>query len=451
MSAMSLSSIAQETGGQLQGEAAFDCVSTDTRTIEPGALYVALTGENFNGNRFVSAAMERGAVAVVVSEQLSENIPHIKVADTRNALGMIARSNRRLFKGPVVALTGSAGKTTCKELVSAILQQSGAVLATRGNLNNEVGVPLTLLNIDPHHQYAVIEMGASQQGDIAYLCQFTKPDVALVTNAMPAHMQSFGSLESIARTKGEIFESLTGSGIAVINLDDQFSGQWRKQAGDCQIVSFSIHDTSADVFARDINSQAAAGSEFVLCYRGEEALICLPLLGAHNIANALAASAACLALGVEFGDVKAGLEHVEAVAGRLKLLQGRGGISLIDDSYNANPGAVKAAIDTLSGYGGRTCLVLGNMAELGEKAESLHRDIGSYAREKGVGQMLLVGEWAQAVVEGFGDSAICFEDMESLLNGCDKYINSDVVLVKGSRSAGMERVVNYLSVDGGEQ
>jgi UDP-N-acetylmuramoyl-tripeptide--D-alanyl-D-alanine ligase len=451
MSAMSLSSIAEETGGQLQGEAVFNFVSTDTRTIEPGALYVALTGENFNGNRFVSGAMEKGAVAAVVSEPPSENIPHLKVADTRKALGIIARSNRRLFKGPVVALTGSAGKTTCKELVSSILQQSGAVLATRGNLNNEVGVPLTLLAIDPHHQYAVIEMGASQQGDIGYLCQFAEPDVALVTNAMPAHMQSFGSLESIARTKGEIFESLTGSGVAVINLDDPFSGQWREQAGECHVISFSTHDTAADVYARNINSQAVAGSEFVLSYRAEEALIRLPLLGAHNIANALAASAACLALGVEFGAVKAGLEHIEAVAGRLKVLKGKGGISLIDDSYNANPGAVKAAIDTLSGYDGRTCLILGNMAELGDKAEFLHREIGSYARKKGIQQMLVVGEWAEAVVEGFGEAAICFEDMESLLSGCDKYINSDVVLVKGSRSAGMERVVSCLSVDGGEQ
>lgn len=451
MSTMSLSSVAKETGGQLHGEAVFTSVSTDTRTITKDALYVALKGENFDGNRFVSNAIAKGAVAAVLSEQPSEDVAHINVDDTRKALGLIARSNRRLFQGPVVALTGSAGKTSCKEMLSSILRQSGKVLATSGNLNNEVGVPLTLLAIEPDHQYAVIEMGASQHGDIAYLCQFAEPDVALVTNAMPAHMQSFGSLENIARTKGEIFESLAGDGVAVINLDDSFSGQWLEQAANSRVISFSTHNTAADVYATNINTQAVAGSEFVLCYQGEESLIGLPLLGAHNIANALAASAACLALGVELAAVKAGLEHVEAIAGRLKPLKGKGGISLIDDSYNANPGAVKAAIDTLSGYTVRTCLVLGNMAELGEKSELLHRQIGRYAREKGIRQMLVVGEWAEAVVEEFGESAKSFDDMESLLSGCDQYLDSDVVLVKGSRSAGMERVVSWLSVDEGEQ
>lgn len=451
MSQMSLSSLVKATGGQVIGDALFTGVSTDSRTVEQGALYVALKGENFNGNQFVVSACENGAVAAVVSEPQPEDFPHITVADTRKALGMIARENRRLFEGPVVAMTGSAGKTTCKEMVASILLQAGDVLATRGNLNNEIGVPLTLLAIEPHHQYAVVEMGASRQGDIAYLCQFAEPNVVLVTNAMPAHMQSFGSLETVASTKGEIFESLADSGVAIINQDDFFASQWREQAGDARIIGFSACDASADVYARDININSTQGLQFSLCYQGQEQPINLSLLGTHNVANALAASAACLALGVELNVIKAGLESVEAVSGRLKRLKGKEGRLLIDDSYNANPFAVKAAIDALSAFGSSTCLALGNMAELGERAEDLHCEIGCYAREKGVGQLLVTGEFGRAVVEGFGEGAMYFETLELMLNDCEKFISSDVVLVKGSRSAGMERLVNKLKIDGGEK
>ncbi len=445
MSAMSLATLVNDTGGHLTGDALFSRVSTDTRSIQAGDLYVALSGKNFDGNQFVSAAFERGAAAAIVTRAPEVDIPNINVDDARRALGAIARNNRRQFKGPVVALTGSAGKTSCKEMVSTILQQLGPVLATRGNLNNEIGVPQTLLAIDAQHKYAVVEMGASRQGDISYLCQFAEPDVVLVTNAMPAHMESFGSLQTVAATKGEIFESSSPTSVAVINLDDQFAGQWREQAGERRVVAFSVSDYSADVCAKNINS-TAKGLRFLLCYRGEELTVSLALLGRHNVANALAASAACFALGVSISDVRKGLETVKAVPGRLKLLPGKRGITLIDDSYNANPGAVKAAVDVLAEFGDASCLVLGTMAELGEQAEALHREVGRYTREAGINRLLAVGEWADAVVDGFGEGASGFDDMKALLAACEENTEASVVLVKGSRSAGMERVVELLKL-----
>ncbi|MEE8060008.1 MAG: UDP-N-acetylmuramoyl-tripeptide--D-alanyl-D-alanine ligase [Pseudomonadales bacterium] len=457
MSALALSDIALAVGGHLEGDARFDHVCTDTRTLQAGDLFVALVGDNFDANSFVAQAANSGAVAAVVSRRpelsSSENspeksnpeqsIPHLLVGDTRVALGCIARSNRRQFTGPVIALTGSAGKTTCKEMIASILAECGLVLSTRGNLNNEIGVPLTLLEISQEHQYAVIEMGASRAGDIEYLAQFVEPDVALVTNAMPVHVASFGGIETIAQTKGEIFKSLAVDGIAVINLDDPHASQWQQQAAGRRVFHFSKDNSQAEVYARNIQLHSSGETSFTLCSVDGEVEIQLALLGEHNIQNALAASASAIAADATLDQVKCGLAKVRPVAGRLKSIC-LPGLRVIDDSYNASPGSVKAAIDVLVSFSGRRCLLLGTMGELGAEAERLHREVASYARDKGVEQFIVVGEFAEMMAQVFGPPASSFKTMDNLLAVLNKQLCADVVLVKGSRFTRMERVVDTL-------
>ena len=444
MSSLSLGLLAQALGASASAEAACSRVWTDTRSIQPGDLFVALSGEHFDGNAFVAEAVKKGAVAAVVSRKPDIDIPHIVVEDTRWALGIIARVNRRHFTGKLLALTGSAGKTSCKEMLAAILSECGNTHSTQGNFNNEVGVPLTLLRLSEDQDYAVIEMGAAKGGDIAYLCEFAEPDIALVTNAMAAHIEGFGSLETVAKTKGEIFQSLPADGVAIINLDSPFFPLWQAQAAGRSTMTFSLENSAADVYARQIQLSAEKGVAFTFCCPQGEAKVQLQLLGQHNIANALAAGAAALAAGANLDQLVAGLENVGAVNGRLTQLQAQAGFTVIDDSYNANPEAVKAAIDVLAGFEGRHCLVLGNMAELGEESESLHREVGAYAKEKGIKQVLAIGEFADAVIEGFGIDGESFHEMEQLLSHCRDLSDVDVVLVKGSRSAKMERVVTAL-------
>lgn len=446
MSALKLSCIAEQMAGQIKEDASFNSVCTDTRHLQQGDLFVALRGENFDGNRFVAKAANGGAVAAIVDGACDVAIPQLVVADTREALGVVARCNRRLFAGPVIALTGSAGKTTCKEMIAAILTECGDVLATVGNLNNEVGVPLTLLQINSEHDYAVIEMGASRAGDIEYLCRFAEPDIALLTNAMPAHIEGFGDLDTVASTKGEIFESLDDDGIAIINYDDRFFGQWRVQAGERKTVSFSRSDAAADVYARDIQMQGDGVSRFTLCSWQGSVEISLSLLGKHNITNALAAAAATLAAGASLLAVQAGLGAVTAVKGRMQVHH-LPNLTVIDDSYNANPVAVNAAIDALVGFPGKRCLMLGKMAELGSESASLHDDVAAYAKKKGVDQLIVTGDYAPAQAAVFGAGAHAFGSVEGLLKNLKKFTDADVVLVKGSRSAQMERVVDAL-IDG---
>lgn len=443
MSALALSDIAVLVGGRVTGQAHVDHVCTDTRALQPNSLFVALQGENFDGNRFAVQAVNDGAAAAVVSRSPECAIPHVLVDDTRQALALIARENRRQFSGPVVALTGSAGKTTCKEMIASILAECGQVLATKGNLNNEIGVPLTLLTIDSHHQYAVIEMGASRPGDIQYLMQFAEPAVALVTNAMPAHMASFGSLDAIVKTKGEIFEYLSADGIAVVNFDDPAAAQWRQQSASQKIIYFSQSNSSADIYARHIQQRECGEVSFTLCTTDAEVAISLPLLGEHNIANAVAAAAAAIAVGADLNQVKKGLQSVEAVAGRLKVIR-LSALTVIDDSYNASPGSVTAAIDVLATFPGKRCLLLGTMAELGADAERLHGEVAAYARDKGIEQLILVGEYAKGMAKIFGPMASSFDILENLLPVLSQQLTADVVLVKGSRFTRMERVVDML-------
>lgn len=443
MSALLLSDIASETGGQLFGEASVHNVCTDTREVKPGDLFVALAGEHYDGNQFVSDASNAGAVAAVVSGNVTADIPYVKVDDTRFALGQIARMNRRKFSGPVVALTGSAGKTTTKEMVANILSGQGAVLATEANFNNEIGVPLTLLAIDQSHQFAVVEMGASRMGDIAYLKQFAEPTIAVLTNVMAVHIEGFGSIEGIAKTKGEIFENLPEDGVAIVNQDEPFFQQWLQQAGKASVATFSKLNTSADFYASDIRVQQDGSTVFDLHAAQRTIAIELALLGEHNVLNAVAAAAAAVTAGATVDDVKKGLESVRPVGGRLKtcVYSER---TVIDDSYNASPGSVKAAIDVLSGFSGRRCLILGTMGELGELAESGHRDVAEYARDKGIEQLLVVGEYAPLMSEVFGVGCLPFDELQALVDGLGENLDSAVVLVKGSRSAHMELVVEAL-------
>ena len=441
MQAMSLSQLLPHTGGTLTGDAQFRRVHTDTRTIAAGDCFVALAGEHFDGNQFVGDAAAKGAVAAIVSRANVTDMPHLQVEDTRIALGRIARVNRRLFKGVLLALTGSSGKTGTKQMLAAILAQCGDVLATEGNLNNEIGVPQTLLRIEPRHAFAVIEMGASHRGDIAYLCQFAEPDIALLTNVMPAHIEGFGSLDGVAETKAEIFDVING-GTCIINLDDNYSAQWLNRTTGKQRLTFSLHDDSADIFATGV-SQDVTGCRFTLHVAGEQAAVTLPLLGIHNVMNALAASAAAIAAGASLADCVTGLATIKAMPGRLFPIALSNQL-LIDDSYNANPGSVKAAINVAASLSPNSCLVLGHMGELGEQSESLHREVGAYARAQQIKMLWAVGPMAEQVVQAFGEGGRVFQSRQAMIDACEQGINADVILVKGSRSAAMEKVVEVL-------
>lgn len=450
MSAISLEQLSEAMPASIvkrvAGDAVFKRVSTDTRNIKAGDLFVALRGEHFNGNEFVAGALTQGAVAALVDQVPPVDMPYLVVDDTREALGIVARCNRRRFKGKLIALTGSAGKTTVKEMLAAIFSEEAPTLATEANLNNEIGVPKTLLKISPEHHFAVVEMGAAKAGDIAYLCQFAEPDITLLTNAMSAHIEGFGSLDNVAKTKGEIFDYTARDGSAVINWDSPFKEQWLERAKPSKIKTFSLNNKQADVYAKNIELVVGKGAAFTLCCEQGEANIQLLLLGRHNVSNALAAAAVAITSGISLEKIRLGLEKLKPVAGRLQCLSSEKGTTVIDDSYNANPDAVKAAIDVLAECSGKRCLVLGVMAELGAEAATMHKDMGAYAKEKQIEQLIAIGEYAQDVTSGFGQQGKAFAEIEQLLSNLEEVERSDVVLVKGSRSAKMERVVDALCI-----
>lgn len=451
-----LSQIAVDTGGQRVGDARFSRVCTDTRSLQAGDLFIALCGERFDGNQFVAEAVERGAVAVVVTRAPDVDIPYLLVDDPRLAYGQIARFHRRQFKYPVIALTGSTGKTSSKEMLAAILSEYGEVLATEKNYNNEIGVPATLLNMHEQHRSAVIEMGACRAGDIRYLCQFAEPTIAIVTNAMEAHIESFGDLDTVATTKGEVYETLSPGGVAIINLDDRYTRTWHRQSVNKRIVTFSEHNPDANVYAKEIQLSESARLAFTLCVEQEQVRVELAMLGRHNVSNALAAAAAASAVGASLQQIKVGLEKSSSVDARLQPLKTPAGILVIDDTYNANPGSVKAAIDVLTDCAKKTssnmqrsCLILGTMAELGSQSLDLHRQVAQYAQQQGVDQLLAVGEYATQMVQAFAGDGVAFTHIEQLLPQLNKQLQADVVLVKGSRSAQMEKVVYALMGDAG--
>ncbi len=443
---MQLGTIAMWTRGNLSGGDAevgnvqVDGVAIDTRKLQPGDLFVAIKGERADGHDYLAAAAARGAVAAMVTRKVDSELPQILVNDAELALGDLASAVRAQRDVRVVGITGSNGKTTVKTLVASILSRHGRTHVSAGNYNNELGLPLTLLAMPRDTEYAVLEMGAGKPGDIAYLAAIARPDIGLVTLIAPAHLARMGSIEGVAETKGAIYQALPADGIAIINADDGFASFFSGLAGTRRQLRFGL-DQPADVGA-DIIEQRMDGSRFVLSTPQGDAEVALPLPGRHNIANALAAAAVALALDVPLDTIVAGLEQVPGVAGRLRREVTNGGWTLIDDSYNANPGSMAAAIDTLLLAGGERWLVLGDMAELGADARALHAGIGERARERGIDRLFAVGPLGAATVEAFGAHGEHFADKAALIAALKSRVHAGVTcLVKGSRSAGMEEVV----------
>ncbi|PSW04603.1 UDP-N-acetylmuramoyl-tripeptide--D-alanyl-D-alanine ligase [Photobacterium lipolyticum] len=430
-------------------------VSTDTRNITAETLFIALKGERFDAHDFCQSAMDNGAAALLVSRYLPVGLPQLVVKDTRIALGQLGAWLKHTMQQEqglkTLALTGSCGKTTVKEMAAAILSQKGKVLATAGNFNNDIGVPLTLLRLTPEHEYAVIELGANHQHEISYTVNLVKPQVALINNLAEAHLEGFGSLAGVARAKGEIFEGLTplpqaSQGTAIINLDSNELAMWQPLLAEHQILTFSTTQSGADLSATDIFINSEGLACFTMRTPEGETEITLTLAGTHNVANALAAAALTMAAGATLAQVKAGLERVANVKGRVEVSQPRDGLRLIDDTYNASVASVKAAIDLLASFKGQRWFILGDMAELGEDSDKLHREIAEYATQRALDQVLTYG-CASSVVSQMNQGQH-FEDKSALIQLLTEQLNPQhpevTVLVKGARSSRMEEVIAAL-------
>ncbi len=445
----SLAQLAKVTMGELRGETCdFSAVSIDSRSINRGELFVALRGPSFDGHAFVDAAQKNGAVALLVEQKIESALPQVIVSDSRRALGDLASAWRMQYQIPVIAVTGSNGKTTVKEMLMAILAREGKVLATHGNLNNEIGVPLTLLRINSEHRYAVIEMGANHHGEIRYLTTLAKPTVALVNNAGPAHLEGFGDVAGVARAKGEIFEGLPSDGIAIFNVDDEYAATWQALCVNKNRQCFGI-ESAADVSASDLQQVDGVGYHFKLHVASEVIAITLPLPGRHNVMNALAASTAAIAAGATLEAVQSGLQSLDAVSGRLQLKQSASGVWVVDDTYNANPASLQAGLAVLNEQSTHTkIMVLGDMGELGDLSATLHRAMGEQIRAAGVDQLFTVGSQAQLTAQAFGSEAHHFATQAALIAALKVTLSSAhgavTVMVKGSRSMKMERVVTAL-------
>ncbi|MGD8782965.1 MAG: UDP-N-acetylmuramoyl-tripeptide--D-alanyl-D-alanine ligase [Thioalkalispiraceae bacterium] len=437
-----LSKIVNAVQGRLLGnDIVVNGVTTDSRVAKPGELFIALQGPNFDGHDYVEMAAGKGVAAIIVSRELPTSLPQIIVEDTRLALGQLANAWRMQFSIPVIAITGSNGKTTVKELTTSILSQTHNVLATKGNLNNDIGVPLTLLQLGSDHSAAVIEMGANHQKEIEYLTHLAKPTVAVITNAGPAHLEGFGDLDGVAKAKGEIYSSLTSEGTAIINKDDKYFSYWQSLCAGMNISTFGIK-SEAD-FSADKRDQTV-----VISTPDGEVTVNYPLPGEHNLLNALAASAACRAVGANLNDIKNGLEQMHGVSGRLELKKGKSGSQIIDDTYNANPASLKVALQVLSEYPGTHYLALGDMGELGVGAEELHSDAGEQARRSGVDKLYAIGKYAKFSANSFGEQGFAFEDQPSMISEIESQLSNNVtLLVKGSRLMKMENIVNALAAN----
>jgi UDP-N-acetylmuramoyl-tripeptide--D-alanyl-D-alanine ligase len=447
-----LGDAARVVGGVLKGDdRPFGCVSTDSRTLKPGALFVGLRGPNFDGTAFVQAAAAQGAIGALVERETPAALPQIVVADALKGLQELGRSWRADFSLPVVAVAGSNGKTTAKEMTAAILSRMGLCMATHGNLNNHIGVPVTLMRLESAHRSAVIEMGANRIGDVAELMRLAQPTVGLITNAGAEHLEGFGTLDGVAQGEGETVSCLKPDGTAIINADDPYAGYWRGISGAKRIVTFGVHQ-AADFSARNVFQGIERGefaTRFTLLSPAGERAIMLKAGGAHNVGNALAAAAAASAAGASLEDIALGLADFRAVSGRLQLKAGARGSWIIDDSYNANPSSVRAALEVLRSLSGVTWLVLGDMAELGESSEDSHAHIGSYARDCGIKRLFAMGPLSSRAVETFGSGGEWFADADSLTRRLQGEVSPGVtVLIKGSRINRLERVVQALSGGG---
>ncbi len=443
---MDLDALAAATGGIAAGDrVGFTGVCTDSRVIAPGDLFVALAGENFDGHDYVPQAIGRGAAAALVARRVGSEreIPQVVVKDTRKALGSLGAAWRSRFSLPVVAVTGSNGKTTVKEMLASILavhcDGSGDVLATEGNLNNDIGLPLMLLRLRDHHRYAVLEMGMNHPGEIDWLSRLASPRVALVNNAQRAHIGLLRTIEAVAQAKGEIYAGLRPGGIALVNEDDPFAGYWKKLAAGHPVVTFGLAE-SADVHGRVEEGQLRLVTPL------DAFAVTLQVPGEHNARNAIAACAAAFALEIPPHDIQAGLAAFAGIPGRLQRRRGAGGATLVDDTYNANPDSMKAAIRVLAKLPGRRVLVMGDMGELGDDAAPLHAEVGAFARGAGIERLLALGPLSVHAVEAFGEGATHFPAVEALVSEARVEARPNVtILVKGSRFMRMERVVERLA------
>ena len=451
---LSVYALADILNGEILGaDVRFQGVTMDSRKVQAGNLFIALKGERVDGHDFIGQVKASGAVAAIVDHFVDIELPQIRVSDTLQALNEMGAYWHRFCDVPVIAVTGSNGKSTVKNMVAAILQaDKQSYLSSRGNYNTDIGLPLMLCELNSSHQYAVLEMGMSRWGEIAHLSHLTKPRVAIITNAYPSHLEGVGhTVEGVAKAKGEIFQGLQENGCAVLNADDIYLDYWKRLLSPHQkIITFGFQK-SADVFAEDVNLKTAI-VDFVLCVHGEQIKVSLPFPGMHNVANALAAAAASLAIGVDVPAIKDGLESARGEARRMQFSTTPEGAQLIDDCYNANPASFEAAIDVLENSSGKKIVVLGDMKELGEAECEWHKKIGKYAKKAGVQYLLAIGDLAKSAVDSFGAGAQHFEEKQILLEALRPLLSPQVtVLVKGSRSMHLEKIVSAIMSDSSSQ
>lgn len=451
MISLTLSSITDAVDGELVGtDLSIDNITTDTRNVKQGDLFLALKGPKFDGHKFIAQAEKSGCLALIVDHKVDSDIAQIVVQDTHEALGKVAALVKKTVAPKTVAITGSSGKTTVKEMTSAILSRIGKVLATKGNFNNDIGVPLTLLRLDHSHDFAVVELGANHMGEIAYTTQLTQPDVAVINNIAAAHLEGFGSLCGVARAKGEIFEGLPENGVALYNQDCKFAGKWQWRLENKTVRRFSCVSES-DCYSSNVILDDRGCASFTLNTHVGNTFIELTVPGKHNVCNAVAAAIIAIEFGASLDDIRLGLAEMQPVNGRLNIHQLTENIRLIDDTYNANVESIKAATDLLSSYPGKRILILGDMGELGSEARSYHQEVGEYARACKINQLLTVGVLSQVTAEAFNyskKSDLHFSSKEALVEALKPMINNEEqqisILVKGSRSAHMEQVVKQI-------
>ncbi len=425
----------------------FQGISIDSRTLLPGNLFIAIKGEQFDGHDFAENAAKNGASAVVVDHPLDVSIPQIQVPDTLEALGKLSSHWRDRFTLPIIGVTGSNGKTTLKNMIASILRAAcqnnvTQVLATEGNLNNNIGLPLNLLRLNDEHKYAVIEMGMNHFGEIAYLTHLTKPQVAVINNAAEAHLEGLHDIAGVARAKGEIFQGLQEQGVAILNSDDAHFSYWHGLIGNHRCLSFGLKNTS------DVTAIIKENQLIELQTPKGKINVTLPLLGTHNVMNALAATAATLALDIDLVAIKQGLEHVASAPGRMQSYVLPHGTHIINDTYNANPFSLQAAINTLAAFSGTKIMVLGDMKELGTNAEQLHQTSGDKIRTAGIDYLFTLGNLSAHTTDAFGINAKHFTEYKELAAALQPHLTQDVtILIKGSRSMRMERILTEIMPD----
>ena len=440
---MNLNTIATVLAQSCHFDAEITGICTDSRYIEPGNLFIAITGERFDGHHFVREVAEKGAVAVVVKHVTPEvTIPQFVVADPVMALAQIAAQHRQNMRCPIIALTGSNGKTTVKEMIAAILPSPSH--ATRGNLNNHIGVPLSVLALTTEHRYAVFELGANHPGEIAHTVAIVHPAVALINNIAPAHVEGFGSIEGVAKAKGEIYEGLAAGATAVVNDDDTYAHFWDASLVDKKVIRYSLTQPR-DVYAKGVSLDEHGCGRFMLALPNDAVEIQLRVPGLHNVRNALAAAACCFAVGIGIEDIQRGLVGFHGVKGRMTVLPGKNRATIIDDTYNANLRSVLAGLEVLAARPGKTLFIFGDMGELGDWATEHHREVGATAKKLGINQLLSCGALSRFASEAFGMGAHHFSSQDELIDYVSLQLNPETtVLVKGSRSSAMEKVVDRL-------